>query len=66
MQIEKIKTKEPFPCFRCLGMAATHRVTININDHGILTVCLCEGCLSLPETELYAHFMMKGGKTNEK
>jgi len=64
MQIKKIQFRQidrELPCFRCHGMAAEYRVTMNIGEHGSkLMVCLCEGCMQLPETELYAHFCRGG------
>lgn len=65
MQIEKIKWKiSPiaFSCFRCRKQEATHKATLNLEHGGNLTVCLCDDCSKFPETELYAHFMEKGGK----
>jgi hypothetical protein len=65
MQIEKLRYKQfdtELPCFRCQGMAAEYRVSINIGRHGSkLIVCLCESCAQLPEMELYA-FFAKGEK----
>lgn len=65
MQIEKLQYNQPgteLPCFRCHGMEATHRVTMSIGNHGgKLIVCLCESCLQIPETELFAHFMARKG-----
>lgn len=68
MQIQQLELKDHlFPCFRCMGMAATHRVNMDINNHGKLIVCLCESCMQLPETELYAHFMqIKEEKTDDQ
>ena len=66
MQIEKIEWKiSPiaFSCFRCRGQEATHKVRLSLDYGGSLTVCLCDDCTKLTETELYAHFMR--GK-NEK
>lgn len=63
MQIEKLQHKQPgleLPCFRCHGMTAEYRVTMAIGEHcGRLTVCLCEACMQLSETELYAHFTVR-------
>lgn len=60
MLVEKLQFRQPgfeLPCFRCHGMAAECKVTMNIGRHGAkLIVCLCDGCTQLPETELYAHF----------
>ena len=70
MQIEKLQFRQvgtEVPCFRCHGMAAEYRVTMAIGEHGgKLMVYLCESCMQLPETELYAHFLGERGQKHDK
>lgn len=62
MQIEKLNLST-LNCFCCNLVTAQHKCKLQLSDDVFLTVCLCDDCVKLDETELRMRFEDSKRKT---
>ena len=62
MEIEPINIKT-LNCFCCNFFVAKHKCILQLSEDIFLTVCLCDSCVKLDETELLMYFAGNQNKT---
>jgi len=62
MQIEPLNLSTLL-CFNCSWTQAKHKCKLQLNDDIFITICLCDDCVKLDETELRMKFAGPRNKT---
>ena len=62
MQIEPLNLST-LSCFHCNWETAKHKCKIKLSEDVFITVCLCDNCVKLDETELRRKFAGNQNKT---